>query len=322
MATALVGRWDTEADGPPPDAWVPESSAWVRKASVDADAERMIPDLQPSLARTPDGDRDAQAAGRGGRHDRRKLTWQQIITSSTRPTAGSVQAPGVGRLQGRPVRPAGVHRRAARPDGDLGHRRQRRGEPRRAGRPCSTSRGSSRSRPPSTDEIFAGLQVGRDQDAVSALTLRLRVPGARAGRARLQPGPAEGAAGRDLPAGRHGRGGLPVPRSSTRPGATRRTSDVANAFLRYVRGPDGKAAFQAAGFRDANRGPGPDLVAGQRRRPRRSPRCPGPSCCPSRCSTPPPPGPPSPARPTCCSSSTRPARWAARCPAPARPGST
>ena len=53
VATALAGEWDTETDGPAPDAWVPDSSAWVRKASADNDAERIMPDRQPSLARTP-----------------------------------------------------------------------------------------------------------------------------------------------------------------------------------------------------------------------------------------------------------------------------
>ncbi len=53
VSNSLAGEWDTKTLGTPPDAWVPDSSAWVRRASVDADAERIMPDLQPSLARTP-----------------------------------------------------------------------------------------------------------------------------------------------------------------------------------------------------------------------------------------------------------------------------
>src|SRR6185295_5089712 len=54
VVTALADEdWDTKTNGAAPDVWVPDSSAWVRKASVDADAERIMPDLQPSLARTP-----------------------------------------------------------------------------------------------------------------------------------------------------------------------------------------------------------------------------------------------------------------------------
>jgi Ca-activated chloride channel homolog len=53
VALALQNTWDPKADGPAPDAWVPQSTAWVRKASDDADAEILIPDLQPSIARSP-----------------------------------------------------------------------------------------------------------------------------------------------------------------------------------------------------------------------------------------------------------------------------
>lgn len=54
MATALGNdTWDTRANGPAPEVWVPESSVWVRQASVNLTAERLMPDRQPSLARTP-----------------------------------------------------------------------------------------------------------------------------------------------------------------------------------------------------------------------------------------------------------------------------
>ena len=49
----LSGRWDTKSDGAPPDVWVPESSVWIRQASVSPTAEPLMPDLQPSLARSP-----------------------------------------------------------------------------------------------------------------------------------------------------------------------------------------------------------------------------------------------------------------------------
>ena len=52
MAQSLGTDWDSKA-GAPPDVWVPDSTAWVRRASTAATAERMMPDLQPSLARTP-----------------------------------------------------------------------------------------------------------------------------------------------------------------------------------------------------------------------------------------------------------------------------
>lgn len=53
MAQALGNAWDSKANGTPPDVWIPESSAWVRQASALPDAEAMMPDRQPSIARTP-----------------------------------------------------------------------------------------------------------------------------------------------------------------------------------------------------------------------------------------------------------------------------
>jgi Ca-activated chloride channel homolog len=53
MAQQLGTDWDTKANGVQPDVWVPDSVAWVNRASTAAVAERMMPDLQPSLARSP-----------------------------------------------------------------------------------------------------------------------------------------------------------------------------------------------------------------------------------------------------------------------------
>ena len=54
MATELGGAdWDATATDPAPDVWVPASSVWIRQAATKSDAERRIPDRQPSLARTP-----------------------------------------------------------------------------------------------------------------------------------------------------------------------------------------------------------------------------------------------------------------------------
>jgi Ca-activated chloride channel family protein len=52
MAQALGTDWDT-TKGAAPDVWVPDSTAWVDRASTAPVAERMMPDLQPSLARSP-----------------------------------------------------------------------------------------------------------------------------------------------------------------------------------------------------------------------------------------------------------------------------
>jgi Ca-activated chloride channel family protein len=51
VAAALQSTWPTSL-GPQPDVWVPESSAWFRTAQT-GEAEAILPDLQPSVARSP-----------------------------------------------------------------------------------------------------------------------------------------------------------------------------------------------------------------------------------------------------------------------------
>jgi Ca-activated chloride channel family protein len=53
MAVALSGEWDGRTGGRPPDVWVPASTAWMQKAAASDVAEAMLPDLRPSLARSP-----------------------------------------------------------------------------------------------------------------------------------------------------------------------------------------------------------------------------------------------------------------------------
>jgi Ca-activated chloride channel family protein len=52
LAQSLGTDWDN-TKGAPPDVWVPDSTAWVDRASTAPLAEQMMPDLQPSLARSP-----------------------------------------------------------------------------------------------------------------------------------------------------------------------------------------------------------------------------------------------------------------------------
>jgi Ca-activated chloride channel family protein len=52
VATKLAGGWDQAAEEPP-DVWVPASTAWAQKAAASDLAEPLIPDLRPSIARTP-----------------------------------------------------------------------------------------------------------------------------------------------------------------------------------------------------------------------------------------------------------------------------
>lgn len=52
VATKLAAGWDPEGEEPP-DVWVPASTAWAQKAAASDLAEPLIPDLRPSVARTP-----------------------------------------------------------------------------------------------------------------------------------------------------------------------------------------------------------------------------------------------------------------------------
>lgn len=83
MATALQNPWDSKVSGPAPDAWVPQSTAWVRKAASDADAERMIPDLQPSIARSPTVIAMPKAMAEKLGWPQKALNWQDIINAAT-----------------------------------------------------------------------------------------------------------------------------------------------------------------------------------------------------------------------------------------------
>lgn len=51
VADRLAGGWPEASE--PPDVWVPTSSAWSQKAAASDTAARLIPDLRPSIARSP-----------------------------------------------------------------------------------------------------------------------------------------------------------------------------------------------------------------------------------------------------------------------------
>lgn len=52
VATALAAGWEGDGDDLP-HVWVPASTAWVQKAAASELAEPVLPDLLPSIARTP-----------------------------------------------------------------------------------------------------------------------------------------------------------------------------------------------------------------------------------------------------------------------------
>jgi Ca-activated chloride channel family protein len=44
--------WNDKSGGAPPDAWVPDATVWARRAAVNPVVARMLPEQQPSMARS------------------------------------------------------------------------------------------------------------------------------------------------------------------------------------------------------------------------------------------------------------------------------
>lgn len=83
MAIALQNPWDSKVNGPAPDAWVPQSTAWVRRASADADAERMVPDRQPSIGRSPAVLAMPKPMAEKLGWPQQPLKWQTVVDAAT-----------------------------------------------------------------------------------------------------------------------------------------------------------------------------------------------------------------------------------------------
>jgi len=261
VARALAGDWDTKSLGATPDAWVPDSSAWVRKASVDADAERIMPDLQPSLARTPTviamPKQLAQAAGMTAK----PLTWQQIMEklavadgwkAYNHAEWGSFK---VG-LSDPQASTAGLLALMAISDtddnGEVSPEEQ------------ATLLGLKKvvtHKAATTADIFNGLRGVAETDPTKALTYVSAFPAleqdvltynlAQPKIPLVAVYPQDGTAEADFPY---------LIFTDQAAWADAKRQEVAGAFLRFARGPEGRAAFQEAGFRDGNRSPGPALT--------------------------------------------------------------
>jgi Ca-activated chloride channel family protein len=259
VSNALAGEWDTKTLGTAPDAWVPDSSAWVRRASVGADAERIMPDLQPSLARTPTViamPKDmAEAAGMTGGN----LTWQQIV-DKLKPTQGWAAydhtewgAFKVG-LADPQSSTAGLLALMAISDaddsGDVSLAEQQ---------TLLDLKRVIKLQVPSTADIFTGLTQAANQDPDAGMTYVSAFPAlehdvltynlSRPKVPLVAVYPTDGSAEADFP--------YLVLQAEW---ADTLRQEVATAFMRFIRGDEGRTAFKEAGFRDPNRAPGPDLV--------------------------------------------------------------
>jgi Ca-activated chloride channel homolog len=260
VANSLSGDWDVKTEGPTPDVWVPESSAWVRKASVDADAERIMPDLQPSLARTPTVIAMPKPLAEAAGMTAKPLTWQQII-DKFKPASGwkaynhGEWGPFRVGLSDPQSSTAGLLALMAISDTDDN------GEVTEDEQATLLSLKKVVSlKTGATAEIFDGIRDAASQDPTKAVSYVSAFPALEQDVLTYNLGhprvplvaiyPEDGTAEADFPY-------LTLNATWALP----QRQEVAATFLRYVRGPQGRSAFLQEGFRDGNRTPGPELTA-------------------------------------------------------------
>jgi Ca-activated chloride channel family protein len=253
MATALTTDWDP-ALGAKPDVWVPDSTAWVKDASANRTAERMIPDLQPSLARTPTVIAMPKPLADAAAMTSKSLTWVEIVQkldlpggwkSYSHPEWGAFKVGLSNPQESTPGLLALMAIADSNDNGELDATEQA---------TLLSLRKVVTLTPTSTTDIFNGLREAGSQGLsyVSAFpALEQDVLDYNLGHPSVPLVaiyPSDGTAEADFPY-------LVL----NAPWASAQRESVANAFLRYARGEEGRAAFLAAGYRDSNRLPGPAL---------------------------------------------------------------
>jgi Ca-activated chloride channel family protein len=250
--------WNPD-DGAAPDVWVPDASAWAREAAANRNAEPMLPDLQPSLARTPTviavPQPLADAAGLTGA----SLTWAQVVAKLNVP--GGWKAYGhpewgafkVGLSDPQQSTPGLLALMAISDANDDGQLSQAEQTNLLNLRKVITVKASS------TADILAGLHTADQLGQAQALTYVSAFPAleqdvldynlAHPKVPLVAIYPSDGTAEADFPY-------LVL----NAPWAQAQRQAVANAFLAYAR-TQGRPAFLDAGLRDSNRVPGPQLVS-------------------------------------------------------------
>jgi Ca-activated chloride channel family protein len=259
MAQALGTDWDEKSNGPRPDVWVPDSTAWVRRASTAAIAERMMPDMQPSLARTPTVIAMPKPMAEALGWPDAKVSWQDLINKyAASPDGWKKLNKPWGQFKFGMTDPlkstAGLLALMAildqNDDGEVTAEEQASVVKLKQVRAVYTD---------DTGQIFAELKKADAQGADAALRYLSAFP------ALEQDILAYNQANPHVPLvalyPTNGSGDADHPYLVLNaPGASRQRQDVARAFLAYARGPDGRKVFLAKGFRDSNRAPGAALT--------------------------------------------------------------
>ena len=268
MAAALSPNWDARTDGTRPDVWIPESSLWSRMAASRSDVARMLPDKQPSIARSPIvvAMPKPMADALGGPTP--KWTWHDLATTyagtdwsayghpewtggfKVAMTDPTVSTAALGAL---------TAIADANGDGDI----------------TVTERGalnqlwhveSDYSTDTDTESILQKLSAADQASQTAALRTISAFPAIeqqvaqynlQTPRVLLQSVyPADGSPEADFPYLV-----LNWSHANVDAGTVAAHDKVAAGFLTYLRGDTAKQQFLTAGYRDANRKPGPDLTA-------------------------------------------------------------
>jgi Ca-activated chloride channel homolog len=259
MADELQEDWDAKANGPAPDAWVPQSSAWVRRAAIDSDAERMVPDLQPSIARSPVVIAMPKPMAQALGWPNANLSWQDVIEKfAGDPRGWQSVGKGWGPFKFGMTDPAkstaGLLALTAiideNDDSEVSPGEQETVlKLKQVMTPYQESTESiinefKRAGNQGEDEALKYVSAfpAFEQDVLNHNLLNPKVP-------LVAIYPNNGSIEADHPF-------LVLNAPWARPEGQR----VATAFMQYVRGPEGQRELLDAGFRDPNRGPGPQLT--------------------------------------------------------------
>jgi Ca-activated chloride channel family protein len=251
-------EWDAKS-GPAPDVWVPDSSAWVRRASTAAIAERMVPDLQPSVARTPAVIAMPKPMAEALGWPKTQFTWQDMISKfASSPEGWKAFGKDWGPFKFGMTDPlkstAGLLALMAVLDGDddgeVTPEEQNAVLKLKQVRTVYTE---------GTDQIFTELTKKDAESQDAALQYLSAFPALEQDVLTYNENnpkvplvaiyPTNGSGDADYPY-------LALDASW----ANKDRQAVAKAFLTYLRGPEGRKAFLGQGFRDPNRAPGKGLT--------------------------------------------------------------
>ncbi|MBN1171704.1 MAG: substrate-binding domain-containing protein [Micromonosporaceae bacterium] len=256
MVEALGQQWDTKVNGPAPDAWVPDSSLWARRAAVNPAVSSMFSKDQPSLVRSvgviamPKPMADALGTAQvtwstlvndivpAGWGHYGKEAWGQVRIGMTDPATST---PALMALAG-----------IATPDAN--------GRPPSQGVATITRLKTSSFIAASTDELTAELSKADRQGEQAALAYVSAFPALETDIIVYNQGnpavplvsvyPSDGSFDADHPC---------IVLDSTWTDAGK--AEVATKFLAYARGSKAQSVYTDAGFRDADRGARGDITA-------------------------------------------------------------